>query len=318
MREREEGSPVGDGPLLAKLAGFSLLPTLITAGALIGFFLIWREPGAPNDVPTLLIGCAVITAVGLFCQLVWLRRVARSLTDPVEELVRALDAGESPSASSRADWEIRLLYHRIDVLLRQQRTGRKSLEGFEAVRQSSDEVVECIDRIATDMPPGDAAACTGLLAPIGEALRALMERLDRRENELCVLFDQLGRSMTTLGQDVAASASGQESAFMMLLEAIGRTKEVRQSIDTIAREVDGVATASDLTAHLGRLKEMVRLLGTRLEESLEVMGQLSTRLEGDASKSRELVRRGRGLELEVDGVRRRVERGSEHRKSSNF
>jgi len=63
---------------------------------------------------------------------------------------------------------------------------------------------------------------------------------------------------------------------------------------------------------------MVQLLGTRLDESLDVLGHLSSRLESEASKSRELARRGRGIGLEVEGVRRRVERGAEHRKSSNL
>ncbi len=319
MRRGEEGSHAGNGPLFARLAGFSVLPTLLTTAALIGFFFVWRESRGPRDGATLLLGCLIIAGIGLAGQLLWLRRTARSLTDPVEELVRALDTGEPPPTaglSSRVDWEIRLLYHRVDVLLRQQRSGRQSLEGYEATRRCAEDVAACIDRIGTEEPPGDATACTGHLEPVGAALRALMERLDRREIELVTLFDQLGTAMTDLGERVSSWAGVHENAYMALLELISGVRDLRRSVESILKEVGGAAGAGESPSRLDRIRLMVERVGVRLEDLLLAIGNLSTRMEAEASRGRDLARRGKNLGLEVDGVRRRVERGPRRQMSS--
>jgi hypothetical protein len=300
--------PVSAGSMLfTKIVTHAVVPTIGTVLALISFLFLLREPatGIPSTGAVFWVGVGGIVVLGVALQVFWVRRLDHTIREPVEELVDALDTGRVPGVGSgrdRADWEIRLLFRRVRTLQQRQQGERDEMVVYRELDHGIEAIVAYLDRIGTEEPPGDVVSGVTLLQPVEAALRALMERFDRREAELQALFSRLGSAVSLLGDDVAGSAAASESEFMALLEAVAQIRETRQSVDAIQREIDrGEIAATVLRGMLTRLTQQLDLV-------LEGVGSVSTRIEANASSDRRLAQRGTDLQVEVDGVRQRVER----------
>jgi len=302
--------------LLGRLVGLAVLPTIGTIVLVICFFFLSRQPetGLPRNELLVWLGAVAIALVGVALQVWWMRRLDRTIRGPVEELVEVIDAGHPPDPGfgRRADWEVRLLFRRVKRLM--DRDGSRVREEAEIVTEVS-EVTHYLDRIATPEPPGDAAACAGVLTPVGGSLRALMERLDRREGDRGRLLERLDGAVGGIGERATALAGDREATFLALLEAVSGLREARQSVDAIRRERppagDGVGGGDTVDG-------MISLLGARLDHTLEILGTVSTQAESEASSARDLSDRAGRLRATIRSQRPPAAPGAVERSPSQL
>jgi len=73
-------------------------------------------------------------------------------------------------------------------------------------------------------------------------------------------------------------------------------REIRQGVLATAREAETRPPRRTRRGARERVAEMVRRLDTGLDHALASLGEISARLEGEATGSRRLVERGRSLE----------------------
>jgi hypothetical protein len=278
----------GSGVLLARLAALSLLPTFLTSLAAICFLFFTRTPdGRLAEMPLLALGLGGIGIAGLALQMLWVIRTTRGIVGSVERLVGAIDDADGTRLESlhrRPDWEIALLYRRVRTLLATREEANEEYQALLHAHRQVEAASGILDRIATGDAPGDAGGFTGFLAPIGTSLRALLERLDRRDAQVGARVTALQRAVSEVADEVTQVAARFEGAFMGLLEVVATLKDGRLAVPAIERELERVGHA--------RAREMVGRLGERIDEGLDGLGQVSSRLEASATDARRLAHRG--------------------------
>lgn len=277
----------GNGALLARLAMLALLPTILTVLVTVCFvYFTQTADGRLADAPVFFGGLATILALGVCVQLVWVVRVTRGIIGSVERLVRAVDDADNTaleSSSRRPDWELALLHRRVQKLLATRAEADEQYRAALHAHRQVEAAAAVLDRVATQESPGDAGGFSGLLAPIGTSLRALIERLDRREAAVAARLGALRRAVAGVGEEMGGIAGRFEGAFMGLLEVVSNLKDSRLAVPAIERELDVAGHA--------RGKEMVQRLGARIDESLTSLGEVSSQLESSARVSRRLTSR---------------------------
>lgn len=289
----------GSATLLPRVLLATLVPLVPALGAVAVLVFVRTDPTGRAVAGGLLL-VAVILAVALA------RRLDGRLREPVEQLARALDTGVAPSARSEPGWEIATLYPRVRAILAGGREA-PAVEGEIAVmRDRLRRVCETLDRVGTDEPPGDAAHVDGILEPLGASLRALLERLDRREHELARLLDEVGESVGRMGEEAAGAAAGQEALFLDAVALGAALKELGQATEMVVKESERLNQTPDLDAAAARITGMGRRLTGELDRCLDAAGALAARLEADATRERRVGQRGSALRRDVTRARDRV------------
>jgi hypothetical protein len=248
----------------------------------------------------ILIGGGVVAAVTA-------HRMARRLRAPVEELARSLDSGVPPAEKaglrSPIDWEVATLYPRVRALLAEGRVAGSDVPAADEDRERLLRVCETLDRIGTDEPPGDAAHVDGALEPLGDSLRALLERLDRREQDLDRLLTGLGASVARMGEDVSRAGMGHEAAFLDAVTLGSSLKEVAQAAEMLTREAERLGRADEIEVAGERVAGMARRIADRLQVCVRSAGGIAGRLEAEATRERRLAAESAALGDDVTRAR---------------
>ncbi len=295
-RDRSSPDLARGGMLTARLVALATVPVCSTTLALT-CFVVFADP----TQTVLWVTCTLVLGLTGVWTVAWARHVAGVIRTPIDEMSEALAAGRPlrPGASlhRRADWEVRRLYTEVMAL---QASAALADEDNTVTEADVQTIVRCLDRIGTSESAGDAAECTGALAPVGAAFRALVERLARHEHRVGRVLESILADAESIGTDAGTTASAREQAFLTLLEVAVAVKELRGSVTAILGEID----RADPTQPAGRrVRGIVERLGGRLDDLLDTIASVSSGLEAQATDGRRIVSRSRSVaSLAADGA----------------
>jgi len=267
------------GSLFVRLLVVSLVPTLCTAALLVCMILLLPSVSRTYWMAAVFIALSVATL-----QAVWAGHLARLLASSVKEGADDPAPNAVPSAG----------------------------EGDPPVETTIQAIVHVLDRVGTGEPPGDAAECVGAFRPVGQSLRALVERFERREAGLRQFVVDYATAVGRVAESSIASATEIEGSFIDVVGISTRLKELRQSTEAVRREIAGPALGAGvpleemLPPDKARAAQMLELLGSRLDGVLDSLSSLAATLEADASARRRTALDGNQLRGAAEEARHRV------------
>jgi hypothetical protein len=268
--------------LFVRLLVVSLVPTLCTAALLLCMVLLLPSVTRTYWMAAVFISLAVATL-----QAVWAGHLAKLLSTSTSQ------EGGGGERVARAGPEDTGAEPRTDAVVTA--------------------IVHVLDRVGTGEPPGDAAECVGAFRPVGQSLRALVERFERREADVKQFLVDYATAVGRVAESSIASATEIEGSFIDVVAISTRLKELRQSVEAIRREIAGSALAAGvaldevLPPEKARASVMLELLGTRLDGVLDSLSELAATLEADASARRRTALDGTRLRGAAEEARGRIE-----------